>query len=141
MSPAPAPRALRAFDRPWLWLGAWFALFVLVALGSLWNPDALPTPSIEGIDKLQHFIGYALLSAWAVMLFARMRAQALAALGVITFGVAIEVAQGVLTTDRSADSADAMANALGALAGLLLSATPLADALQRLDARWSRARG
>ena len=139
MSAAGAPRALRAFDRPWLWLGLWVAMFGLVATGSLWRADALPTPSIEGIDKLQHFIGYAVLSAWAVMLFARMRAQALAALGVIAFGIAIEVAQGVMTTDRSADSADAMANALGALAGLSLSATPLAAALQRLDARWSRA--
>ncbi|WP_052101485.1 VanZ family protein [Novilysobacter arseniciresistens] len=141
MSSQAPPRALRAFRRPWLWIGLWVALFALVALGSLWNADALPAPSFEGIDKVQHFIGYAVLSAWAVMLFARMRAQALAALVVIAFGIATEVAQGVLTTDRSADSADAMANALGALAGLLLSPTPLAGTLQRLDARWSRKPG
>lgn len=141
MTPATAPRALRRFRRPWLWVGLWVLLFALVATGSLWRADALPTPSIEGIDKLQHFIGYAVLSAWAVMLFARIRTQALAVVCVIAFGIAIEVAQAVLTTDRSADSADAMANALGALAGLLLSATPMAGMLLRLDARCGCAPG
>ena len=94
----------------------------------------------DGFDKVEHFLGYALLSAYAVMLFARMRPQAVAALGVIMFGIAIEVAQSTWTTDRLGDSADAMANALGALAGLLVSATPMARWLQRLDARL-RARG
>jgi len=132
----PRERALRGFHRPALWLALWAGLFVLIATGSLWPARELPTAPIIGYDKLQHFTGYALLSGWAVMLFARMRAQALAVLAVIAFGIVLEVAQGVLTTDRSGDSADAMANALGALAGLLLSATPLARALQRLDARW-----
>jgi VanZ family protein len=129
-------RALRDFHRPLLWVAIWLALFALVAAGSLWPPDALPTAPIPGLDKLEHFIGYAVLSAWGVMLFGRTRAQALAVLAVIGFGIALEVAQAVLTTDRSGDSADAMANALGALAGLLASATPLARTLQRLDAKW-----
>ena len=137
---APAGRTLRAFRHPVLWVAVWVMLFALVAVGSLWSADDLPSPSISGFDKLQHFVGYAVLSAWAVMLFARIRAQALAALLVIAFGIAIEVAQGLMTVDRSAESADAVANALGALAGLLLSPTPLAGALQRLDARLGRTR-
>ena len=129
-------RALRGFHRPALWLVLWAALFALIATGSLWPAKELPSAPIIGFDKLEHFIGYALLSAWAVMLFARMRAQALAVLVVIAFGVVLEVAQGALTLDRSGSSADALANALGALAGLLMSATPLAHLLQRLDAQW-----
>ena len=35
----------------------------------------------------------------------------------------------------SADSADAMANALGALLGFVLAVTPLARLLERLDSR------
>jgi len=127
-------RWLREFRRPAVWLAGWILLFALVAIGSLLPPGDLP-PAWPGLDKLQHFLGYALLSAYAVMLFARMRPQALAALGVIAFGIAIEFAQATWTAERIGDSADAMANALGALAGLLIASTPIARWLQRLDAR------
>ena len=125
---------LREFNRPATWLAGGGALFVLIAIGSLLPAGGLPTVS-DGFDKVEHFLGYALLSAYAVMLFARMRPQALAALGVIVFGIAIEFAQSAWTVDRLGDSADAMANALGALAGLCVAATPMARWLQRLDAR------
>lgn len=135
MSSARSPRPLlREFHRPATWLAGWGALFLLIAVGSLLPAGELPTVS-NGFDKVEHFLGYALLSAYAVMLFARMRPQALAALGVIVFGIAIEVAQSAWTVDRLGDSADAMANALGALAGLGISVTPMARWLQRLDAR------
>jgi VanZ family protein len=120
-------RWLRGFERPGLWLALWFGLFGLVATGSL--------VSIAHFDKVQHFVGYAALSGYAVMLFARLRTQALMALAVIGFGIALEVAQATLTPDRMGDAADVVANSLGALAGLLLSATPVAHWLQRLDAR------
>lgn len=125
---------LREFRRPVVWLAGWVLLFALVAIGSLLPPGDLP-PMWPGLDKLQHFLGYALLSAYAVMLFARMRPQALAALGVIAFGIVIEFVQATWTAERIGDSADAMANALGALAGLLIASTPMARWLQRLDAR------
>jgi len=127
-------RWLREFRRPGVWLAGWILLFALVTIGSLLPPGELP-PMWPGFDKLQHFLGYALLSAYAVMLFARMRPQALAALGVIAFGIVIEFVQATWTAERIGDSADAMANALGALAGLLIASTPMARWLQRLDAR------
>jgi VanZ family protein len=136
----PDRRWLREFHRPAVWLAVWAAMFAVVATGSLLPASELP-PVRPGLDKLEHFLGYALLSTYAVMLFARMRPQALAALAVVVFGIGIEFAQAAWTPDRSGDSADAMANALGALAGLLLSATPVARWLQRLDARWGRLRG
>ena len=138
MSPASAAtrgRVMRPFRRPWLWLSAWVALFALIAAGSLMSADKLPPVDLDGFDKLQHFAGYAVLAVGGVLLFAKLRAQALAVLVVIAFGIGIEFAQASLTTDRMGDAADVLANSLGALAGLLLSATPAAQWLQRLDAR------
>lgn len=129
------PPVLRRFRRPWLWVSLWLALFAVIAAGSLMPADDLPPVDISGFDKFQHFVGYAVLSTGAVMLFARLRTQALAALAIIAFGIGIEFAQDGLTPDRMGDAADVLANTLGALAGLLLSATPVAGWLQRLDAR------
>lgn len=126
---------LRRFRRPGLWVSLWLALFVLIAAGSLMSADDLPPIDISGFDKVEHFLGYAALSAGAVMLFARRRTQARVALGIIAFGIGIEFAQAGLTPDRMGDVADVLANTLGVLAGLLLSATPVAGGLQRLDRR------
>ena len=128
-------RWLRGFERSGLWLAIWFGLFGLVATGSLVPSDGLPEVSIAHFDKVQHFVGYAVLSTYAVMLFARLRTQALMVLAIIGLGIALEVAQATLTPDRMGDAADVVANSLGALFGLLLSATPVAHWLQRLDAR------
>lgn len=127
-------RWLRGFKRPRLWLAVWLSLFALVATGSLIPSDDLPKVSIDNFDKVQHFVGYAALSGYAVMLFARLRTQALMALVVIGFGIALELAQATFTADRMGDGADVAANSLGALAGLMVSATPMARWLQRLDA-------
>lgn len=134
--PAGAPaRWLRPFRRPTLWCAGWAVLFALVATGSLLPASDVPSMPVPGLDKLQHFLGYAALSTYGVMLFGRMRPQALAAALAVAFGVGVEWAQGALTADRNPEAADAMANALGALAGLLLASTPMAHGLQRLDAR------
>jgi glycopeptide antibiotics resistance protein len=75
------------------------------------------------------------LSAYAAMLFARMRAQAMAAAGLVLLGIGLEVAQALLTASRQADIADAMVNTLGVLGGLSIAATPLARLLERLETR------
>lgn len=124
---------LRDFHRPRLWLGLWMAAIAIVIALSLLPPPAMSVP--PGTDKLEHLLAYAALSGFAVMLFARMRAQALAAAVLVVLGVSLEVAQATLTQTRAAESADALANTLGVLAGLLVSATPMATLLQRLDAR------
>lgn len=132
----PATRVLREFRRPGLWLGLWAVMILAVVAGSLLPARELPPVPFHGFDKVEHLLGYALLSAYAVMLFARMRARALAAAGLVALGIGLEVAQGMLTASRQADIADAMVNALGVLAGMAITATPLARLLQRLDARW-----
>lgn len=133
MSAASASPWLRPFRRPWLWIGLWLVMIAAVVFASLTAASNLPPPAFDGIDKLEHFLGYFVLAAWAVNLFARRRPQALAGVALIALGVGLELAQAALTDSRQADSADALANALGVLAGLMLAATPLAQLLMRLD--------
>ena len=126
-------RWLRAFRWPALWVAIWIAMIGAVVASSLLPAHDLPEVP-DGFDKVEHFLGYLLLGAWAVMLFATRRAQAVAAAGLIALGVALEVAQGAWTVSRMADSADALANSLGVLAGLMLGPTPAARALLRVEA-------
>ena len=127
--------ALRVFRWPRRWLVLWALMIATVVVGSLLPTDALPPSPFDQFDKLEHFLGYATLSAYAVLLFASRRAQVAAAIGLIALGVGLEFAQAVLTESRRADVFDALADASGVLLGLLLTATPWALALQWLDAR------
>jgi len=128
----PKRRVLREFRWPGLWVAIWIAMIAAVVLGSLVSAHDLPEVP-DGFDKVEHFVGYLLLSAWAVMLFANRRGQAIAAAGLIALGVGLEMAQGAWTVSRMADSADALANSLGVLAGLMLGPTPLGGLLVWLE--------
>ncbi|MFC4728362.1 VanZ family protein [Coralloluteibacterium thermophilus] len=121
------------FVRPRLWSGLWVAALAATVAVSL-----LPAPYLgeapQGSDKLGHLLAYALLSAYAMALFASVRGRVLAAAGLVLLGAAIEVAQGTLVPEtRSMDAADAVANAAGVLLGALVALTPARDALVRLD--------
>ena len=111
--------------------GAWLLMFAAVAVGSLLPARDVPTPAFDGVDKLEHLAGYAVLSGYGALLFATSRARLAAMAAVIAFGIAIEFAQGAFTTTREPDAADALANALGAGCGQLLAFTPLVRALRR----------
>ena len=126
---------LHAFRRPRLWLAIGLALVASVVVGSLLPADELPPAPIVGFDKIEHIVGYAVLSAYAVMLFAQRRVQLLAAAGLVLLGIGLEFAQEFWTVSRSADVADAVADLVGVLAGFALTGTPMAKALQRIDAR------
>lgn len=130
-----AAKALREFHRPALWIALWLAMIGAVVATCLMPARDLPPVPFDAFDKVEHFTAYLLLSLYAGMLFARVRAQALAAAGLIALGVALEFAQAKLTDSRSGDAADALANSLGALAGLWLGRTPVALWLWRLDRR------
>lgn len=133
MTPPTAGRALRAFRRPWLWLVLWGLAIAMVVALSLTPPPPVAVP--RGFDKLEHLLGYALLSAGAVLVFARRGTQRAAALGLVAMGIALEFAQAALTQTRVADAADAAANALGVALGFALSYTRAAEWLERFDRR------
>lgn len=139
-SDAPKGPWLRSFRTPrrWLALGA-AGVLAVIAVSLLPSGDLPPSP-FAGSDKVGHFLTYAALSAYACMLFARMRPQALCAAGLIVLGVLLEYAQASLTDSRMGDGRDALANALGALLGLATASTPLALMLQRIDNRLAETR-
>jgi VanZ family protein len=132
VSRAPALKPLR---RPRLWLGAWWLAIALVVLGSLLPAFLLPQVPVGG-DKLEHFGAYFMLAAAAVQLFATRTALLRSGLALVLLGVALELAQSLLTSTRQMDVNDALANSLGVLGGLLTLFTPVRDALLRFDARW-----
>lgn len=125
--------ALRDLRRPRLWLALWGLAIASVVVLSLTPPPAVTVP--RGFDKVEHALAYALLAAGAVQLFARRRVQWRAGTALVAMGIALEFAQAGLTSSRSGDVADAVANTLGVVVGLLTAHTPVADLLQRLERR------
>ncbi|WP_425610111.1 VanZ family protein [Xanthomonas campestris] len=127
-------QALRPFRRPALWVGLWvLAILVVISVCLGPPPDFPELPSNS--DKAEHFLTFALLCWGAVQLFATRRALVFAASGLVLLGIGIEIAQGALTTNRSADPYDALADTLGILAGLCLAWTPLRLVMLRIDQR------
>jgi len=124
---------LREFARPRVWLGLWcFGWLLCIVLSMMSNPP-IPADVPDG-DKIGHFLAYALLAAWAMWIFRERRGQLRAALALCLLGVVIEVMQGTLTTHRSMDWHDAIADFVGVLVGGWLALRRPA-LLQRLDRR------
>lgn len=103
----------------------WFRVFLLVAWGTaiVWfslDPSP-PKPQIELLawDKFQHAVAYGLfaLLVWNCLVTyrqCRRHCLLMAFGGSVVLGALLEFAQGVLTTSRSADFRDLIADALGA---------------------------
>lgn len=123
---------VRPFARPWLWAGIWWLLVTAaVTVCLLPGPDLPEVP--DGGDKVEHIAGFFVLMAAAVQVFDGRRAWWRAAALLVLLGIAIEIAQGTLTTTRSADPMDALADAFGVLLGLCTARWPwLRDLLWRL---------
>lgn len=124
----------RPLQRPWLWQGVWWLAVLSVFAVCLLPSAELPQVPVGG-DKVEHFLAYALLAAAAMQLHARRTTLWRPALGLLLMGALIEVLQATLTSSRSGDAADLLADALGVLFGLVLAWTPLRGCLAALD-RW-----
>lgn len=129
--------ALREFRRPRLWLGIWAFGWLLCVVLSLIHPPQLGVDVPDG-DKIGHFLAYALLSAWSVWIFASRRSHLVSAMALVLLGIAMEIAQGLLTDDRMMDVRDAWADAIGVLIGQLCAFGPARSLLQKFEARWLR---
>lgn len=119
-----------------LWLGVWLAMIALVIVVSLIPPPPMPAVAFDGIDKVEHVLGYFALSAMATALFAGMRRRARIAAGLVALGIGLEIAQGQLTVTRMPDVLDAVANTVGVVLGLF--AAPVAGLVRWADARIGR---
>ncbi len=104
---------------------------VFVTLASLFSFDQDDTPSINipHFDKFVHFTFYfvmVILGIWAVREYLKApRKLAVVVVWVVVFavlyGIIIEVLQHTLTASREGDILDALANAAGALMGMLVA--------------------
>jgi len=120
---------IKPLRRPRLWAGLWLLAVLIVIVACLIPPPPIPLP--ENGDKGEHFLAYFILSGSAVQLFRRGRPLLWVGVGLVLMGVCIEFAQGALTSNRSADPMDALANTVGVLSGLATVLTPLRDILLR----------
>ena len=83
----------------------------------MWPPDE--GPEIPGLDKWLHAFAFALLAVWFAGQYARGLYIVLG-LGLLAFGIAIEVAQAMIPW-RAAEWGDLAADCLGIGAGLLVA--------------------
>lgn len=117
------------------WLVLAWGFLVLVVYFSL--APSLPSAAQKVWDKASHLLSYMWLMWWFAQLNASRAGKLRVALALIGLGIGLELLQG-LTLTRRADAFDAIANALGVGAGLLLSFTPLGAVLRRLEMSASR---
>jgi VanZ family protein len=101
-----------------VWLAASVLLVAAVIVASLVPGSA--GPDMGELDKLGHFLAYAVLAAWFGGILPRDRYLAIA-LGLTLLGIGLEVLQELLATNREGDPVDVAANVAGVLAGLALS--------------------
>jgi VanZ family protein len=99
------------------WLGIGWAGVAAALVVSLW-PGGVPLP-VGVWDKIQHGLGYFLLTLWFVGLYPRERYLGIAG-ACFVLGLAIEVLQGFSAT-RSMEFADVVANTTGIGVALVLA--------------------
>ena len=107
------------YPRVWLTLG--WLLVLGVILGSL-----LPGPVIREItpaisDKVMHFSAYFALMVWFAGLYPRSK-HVRVAVALVALGTALDILQGTATRTRSFELLDIVADAVGIVVALVLSA-------------------
>ena len=108
--------------RTWL-KGKMFLIAVSITL-SLVILSLMKIPAhklgITHLDKLQHCFAYFVLSISWLIVFYKKKKKRLVVVCCILLGVIIEVSQNTLTSYRTGDFYDVIANSLGVLLGLLV---------------------
>jgi hypothetical protein len=114
-----------------LWAFAWFGVAALLLL-----PLGVSTPG--GSDLFGHFLLFATM-AFAAVGFSRRPGQlAWLALVTVALGAGLEYAQGFLSY-RTSEIADAVANAVGGLAGYGAALLVLCLVIRPVEPRWRAA--
>ena len=93
------------------------AVTLMPAIGFM---QELRDPRLAHSDKWLHAVTFMLLTIWFTGQYA-MRSYWRIAAGLLAFGAFIEICQRMLTSYRSAEMLDLVADALGILAGLLVA--------------------
>lgn len=99
------------------------AIFItfFIAFLSLASVKSPIITDIQSADKYGHTIAYFVLSlTWLFALYRLKKYKILLFIGLVGYGIIIEVLQGTLTTYRKADINDVFANTLGISIAFLL---------------------
>jgi VanZ family protein len=119
------------------WQAAIVLLVAVIVAGGL-----LPTPGLTaapGFDKLEHFVAYFVLVLLGSGIVPPERLRVVAARA-FALGLVIEALQGLVTTTRTADWADVLANGAGVLVAWFIAAGGRAGWARRVD-DWLARRG
>lgn len=112
----------------------WYLVGALLLLG-VGAASLLPPPADLGVDdKLSHLLTYFVLGAWFALLAANRRLLAWSVVGLLLYGLLLELLQG-LTDYRYAEWADLAANGAGIGAGAVVFFTPLRRWFGAVDRR------
>ena len=126
---------LLALRHPRLWLVSGWTLVVLAIIASI--VPARELPKLGGIsDKLEHVVGYGVLSLWFAGIYPKSR-YPMIAVALLVMGIVIEGLQGAMKLGRQADLRDVYANSLGVICGLTLALAWLGGWAQRVEG-WTR---
>lgn len=95
----------------------WAALGTIIVAAIVYLSTAqIDLPAEGGADKGEHLLAYAVLTFWWAQLVVERRARCVVAIAAIGLGIVMEFTQSLLPY-RSAELADAVASAAGALIG------------------------
>lgn len=103
---------------PWAWLIGGLVVMAII-LGLALAPMGRVTASLMFSDKFMHAMAFAALMVWFCGVF-RLPFTPLVALGLLAFGGAIELFQGMLPY-RAAEVGDLLADGVGIAAGWVLA--------------------
>ena len=121
----------------WLFLGAFYTLLLIIV--SLIRVPDIEMP-VSFADKVIHFLMYFILVGWFVQLYKTAIQRIMILLFAILLGLGIEYLQG-MTSYRSFEMVDALANSLGAATAFVLAATRFDELLSWMDGRVYRLLG
>lgn len=126
---------LLALRHPRLWLvSGWILVALAIALNIMPSHDL---PKLGGInDKIEHAMGYTVLSLWFAGIYPRAR-YPMIGVGLLVMGIVIEGLQGAMNVGRQADLRDVYANSAGIVCGLVIALAWLGGWAQRVEA-WTR---
>ena len=123
-------RKVLSLRYPLAWWLPGFGFLVLVATGSL-IPSGGVITGFEHADKFVHAFCYFILMVWFTGLYAKGEGKKIAFV-LVFFGILLEFIQGRLPY-RFFDPLDLIANAVGVLFGLFLSAIALGGWCKRVE--------
>jgi len=115
-----------------LWLSVGYMLILAIIFLSLASSPVDIDTSLPYEDKLFHFIAYFSVTMWFMQIYHIRHHVIRWALFFLCLGMLLEYLQG-FDADRYSEMADMVANALGVMVGVGLSATPLRYTLVKLE--------